>query len=165
MTTKERFWAKVAVRDNGCWEWTGSKRNKGYGAFVYAKANEIIQGRAHRYSWEIHNGDIPEGLCVLHHCDNPSCVNPSHLWLGTKAQNNEDMRRKDRAVKGGTYSRNYVRGLAHHNCRLTDQDVVKVHELRAQGLSYSKIARECGITISHAWKIANGKLRGGAGNG
>ena len=92
----ERFWDKVApiMDDRGCWEWTGARTGFGYGKIGHA-------GRflaAHRISWEIHHGDVPEGLCVLHRCDNPPCVNPKHLWLGTLSDNTCDMHAKGRAA-------------------------------------------------------------------
>jgi hypothetical protein len=94
--TIRRFWSKVN-KSGGCWLWKASKRNKGYGAFVWAdEKGDIIQGRAHRFSYELHCGKIPNGLCVLHKCDNPACVRPSHLFLGSKAENNEDMFLKKR---------------------------------------------------------------------
>src|SRR3990172_4237019 len=96
------FWAKVNKSD-GCWTWTASKRKFGYGAFVWADSEgRIIQGRAHRFSYELHHGPIPLGICVLHKCDNPACVRPSHLFLGTRADNNFDMLSKGRHVCGGT---------------------------------------------------------------
>jgi hypothetical protein len=76
----------------GCWIWTGFMNYSGYGmATVHQKAM-----RAHRYSWIIHKGDIPKGMCVLHKCDNRGCVNPSHLWIGSHADNMRDMCRKGR---------------------------------------------------------------------
>lgn len=89
---EERFWAKVDKGD-GCWEWTGGRANRGYGHV------EPVRGQnrsAHRVSWELTNGPIPDGLWVLHRCDNPPCVRPSHLFLGTHADNMRDMEAKGR---------------------------------------------------------------------
>lgn len=92
-SVKERFWEKVAVRnDNECWNWTGAIC-EGYGNF---KITYKIM-KAHRYSWELHNKQaIPEGMLVLHKCNNKRCVNPHHLCLGTHSDNNSDSVRDNR---------------------------------------------------------------------
>jgi len=159
MTTEQRFWAKVK-KTSRCWIWTASKRAKGYGAFAYHRVGVMIQDRAHRYSWTIHNGRIPKGLCVLHRCDTPSCVNPDHLFLGTKKDNNADMCRKGRHVSGGTHcGRNgkYERGEHHHNARLTEEDVLNLRRDREFGVSFSKLATRYGIAIGYAFRIATRK--------
>lgn len=90
---ERRFWAKVEkLSGDGCWMWTGAKAHFGYGS-VRIRGKTL---RAHRVSWEWAHGPIPNGLCVLHRCDTPACVRPSHLFLGTKAQNTQDMMRKGR---------------------------------------------------------------------
>ena len=84
--------AQFVIQPSGCWEWTGSKNDKGYGR-VYADRDEK---RAHRAMWEQAHGPVPDGLWVLHRCDNPPCVNPDHLFLGTPLDNVRDMMAKGR---------------------------------------------------------------------
>lgn len=159
-TTADRFWEKVRKTEY-CWEWTGSKRHKGYGAFCYVKNGEPVQGRAHRFSYELHIGPIPEGLFVLHKCDNPKCVNPDHLFVGDNRANVADMISKGRRVKGGTYCRdgygsgNYERGVHHHNAKITPDIVIAIRKDRDNGLSFGGIAAKYGLSISHAFRIVN----------
>jgi hypothetical protein len=87
-----RFWAKVQ-KTEGCWIWCGGQDKNGYGII---RAGQ----RAHRRSWELHFGPVPKNLWILHHCDNPSCVRPDHLWLGTVTDNNADMIAKGRHRHG-----------------------------------------------------------------
>ena len=90
-----RFWRKV-LKGPGCWEWQGAKVVAGYGALGFRG----VQRKTHRLSWEIHNGPIPDGLWVLHHCDNRGCVNPAHLYAGTPTDNNRDTIKRHRGNRG-----------------------------------------------------------------
>lgn len=114
MTERERFWSKVQTgAADECWLWTASCFWDGYGQF---SRNRIMR-RAHRVAWEFTNGAIPPGLLVCHRCDQPKCVNPSHLFLGTVQDNSDDMVRKNRQA------RQDVRGTKNPNAKLTEADV------------------------------------------
>jgi hypothetical protein len=89
---EDRFWEKVDIGP-GCWTWRGARNTKGYGRLDFNGPYRV----AHRVMWELTHGPIPDGLFVLHHCDNPPCVRPTHLYLGTKADNNGDMWARGRA--------------------------------------------------------------------
>ena len=92
-----RFWKNVLKKsDKMCWEWQGAKLPTGYGKFS--------KTYAHRYSYKIHKGELPFGLHVCHSCDNPSCVNPNHLWIGTVADKMRDRDKKGRGRKGKKYT-------------------------------------------------------------
>jgi hypothetical protein len=93
MTTLQRLMQRIkAQSERGCWEWNGTRNNRGYGEISVDHLKEL----AHRVSWELHFGPIPEGLCVLHRCDNPPCINPFHLFLGNLKDNIRDMFGKER---------------------------------------------------------------------
>jgi len=95
-----RFWYRVqkSSEPNGCWMWTGRVGTNGYGLFRI-KPSPKQPASAHRVSYEMKHGPIPQGFCVLHACDKPLCVNPSHLFLGTQADNMRDMANKGRSAK------------------------------------------------------------------
>ncbi len=89
----EKFWSRVDKSGgaNACWPWTGSRLPTGYGQVYQAGGQRLL---AHRTAWELENGPIPDGMRVLHHCDNPPCCNPGHLFLGTDADNMNDRDQK-----------------------------------------------------------------------
>lgn len=103
-----RFWKRVnkdgpihPVLQTRCWLWTASTVRAGYGQMRGRDQRTTLS--THQVSWRIHNGPIPEGMCVLHHCDNPPCVNPDHLWLGTRLDNNRDRIKKGRSNRTKAY--------------------------------------------------------------
>ena len=98
--------------DRGCWEWRGKRSEKGYG-LINAHRLDAVGARVHRLMWEMHNGPIPDGLVVRHRCDNPPCVNPDHLEVGTVAENQRDMAERGRSIayRTGRYGGVCIKGL------------------------------------------------------
>lgn len=124
-----RFWKYVQKRGTGdCWEWIGSKRHGGYGQLNIRR----YPYKAHRLSWAIHNGDTH--LNVLHHCDNPSCVNPKHLFIGTQADNMQDAANKGRAATRPRL------GASNSAAKLTDDLVREARQLHSIGQSLRALA-------------------------
>lgn len=134
----ERFWEKVRVRGpDDCWLWTASLQ-KGYGQIGIK--GQRAPGKAHRVSWGLHHGPIPEGAEVLHTCDNPPCVNPRHLFLGSQTANLEDMTGKGRRRQGNAY------GADNPSSKLSEKDVRKIRELAKSGWSHGRIAKVYGVS-------------------
>lgn len=159
MTDAGRFWAKVnrqgpVVREDlgPCWVWTASLRPNGYGQLKFrGRAGR----KAHRVSWELHNGPIPPGASVLHRCDNPACVRPEHLFTGVQATNMKDMDAKGRRKIPG------LRGTAIGNSKLSESDVVTIRQLRnVEGRKLNDVAARFGISYSTVSEIALGKTWG-----
>jgi len=143
----DRFWAKVDMPDPiECWEWQGMKKPGwgGYGLFWF---DGTSQNKAHRTAWNLIYGDIPDGLGVLHTCDNPSCVNPLHLWLGTQRDNRLDMENKGRS--------RIVRGSKNCRCKLSEDKVRKMRLLRSQGVLGKDVANRFDISTSAVSQVAN----------
>lgn len=147
-----RFWEKVDKRGpDECWEWAASRLplGDGYGRIGYGRSNVL----AHRMSWVIHNGTIPEGMCVLHKCDNPPCVNPGHLWLGDPGDNARDRSRKGRGAVvdwlGGS-----LPGESNPAAKLTVLDVLKMRALYSSGQwSVERLVKKFGVSKSQVRRI------------
>lgn len=139
----DRFWSKVD-KSGECWIWTGARLGK-YGE----TSDERGVLLAHRASWELHFGPIPEGMWVLHNCpsgDNPLCVNPAHLWLGTALDNNLDAIRKGRPNPGNPK----IVGELNPTARLTENDVREIRRRAQAGESQRSLAREYGVASVNA---------------
>ena len=145
-----RFFEKVRklnLDSGGCWIWIGLKNKKGYGRFSVSRSIGMLL--AHRLSWEIHRGSIPSGMCILHRCDVPACVNPEHLFLGTRQDNNQDMIKKGRArfvawmfIK----PEHRVRGENAKSAKLTEAEVVLIRTEYAKGdTSFVKLGKKYGV--------------------
>jgi hypothetical protein len=152
------FWGKVdkgvsKVFYNGtrCWEWTASRNPKGYG---YKGWGERVQ-LSHRVSWMITFGEIPKDLFVLHHCDNPPCCNPSHLFLGTNQDNVDDKIRKGRGAD--------IRGENNPHCKLTDAQVSEIRKRfvprKHGGDNTYTLAKEYGVSPTQIWRLVKGNDR------
>jgi hypothetical protein len=142
----DRFWkrARVAEGFNSCWLWQGSTHRQGYGRVGY-KGNRAAF--AHRVSWELTHGPIPDGAHVLHRCDNPPCVNPAHLFLGTHQDNMRDMADKGRAP--GLQRR----GAASSKAKLTDAQAARVKHGTEP---LTALAAELGVTYQALHYIRKG---------
>jgi len=142
-----RFWKKVN-KTGTCWLWKDPDPSNGYGKFSY---QGHVMG-AHRASWLIHYGAIPDNLWVLHRCDVHACVRPDHLFLGTHDDNMADMTTKQRAAFQ-QHPENALKGEQHGNAKLTENDVREIRRLRAIGVSRMAVARMFGISQSSVKKI------------
>lgn len=147
-----RFWSKVNKAGpvpshrpelGPCWIWTASLTH-GYGQL---QSRDGTCRRSHRLSWEWTNGPIPDGMCVMHKCDERRCVRPDHLEVGSVGDNNRDMARKGRARSPA------LRGEAHGQSVLTENDIRAIRVLRALGVDLPWIASMFETPASHVWAI------------
>ena len=133
--------------ENGCIEWTGPL-NDGYGVTGVKKEDgKWALKKVHRLAHEGYVGEIPEGLCVLHRCDNRKCFSPEHLFLGTYQDNANDMMAKGRGKP--------ARGEAHGRSRLVEKEVYRARELYSDGMSFDEISKKFGVTPRSIRRIAN----------
>lgn len=140
----DRFWERVNQGD-GCWEWNSTRIPRGYGYFHWGSKARY----AHRTAWELTYGKIPNGMFVCHHCDNPPCVRPDHLFLGTQSDNMRDCKEKGR----GKYPRAEQNGLA----RLTFAEAEEVRREVHEGIPQAQIARRLQVHPSCVWNIVHGR--------
>lgn len=142
----ERFWLKVNKQgDNGCWVWTGCLNSCGYGAL---KIGQQTFG-AHRVSLAISGKEIPDGLCACHICDNPPCVNPEHLWIGTHKQNMWDSVEKDR--------HHHLRGEQMHIAKLKTPQIHQIRQMGLDGVANAIIAQQFNVHQSTIRKVLDGR--------
>ena len=139
---ESRFWSKVD-KSGDCWNWTKAIYiNTGYGRFFVSRGKAV---GAHRKAWELSKGPIPNGMNVLHHCDNRRCVNPSHLFIGTHSDNVHDKVSKNRCNTAGI----------HNSQSKLDDD--KVRFIRASSLTHIALASMFGVSETIIWCVKNNK--------
>lgn len=137
------FMAKVRKAESGCWLWVGAHNQAGYGLATWeGKKNQT----AHRLSYRIHKGEIPEGLLVLHKCDTPPCVNPEHLFLGTKQDNADDKVAKGRQRAGEPLK------------RFKPDQVQAIRKRKAEGLTLEQVAAEFDTNYLTVWLICQRRV-------
>lgn len=138
----DRFWSKVRFTDS-CWIWTGHTDECGYGRVTRRSINRHNMG-AHRYVMTVLNGPIPHGMVVMHTCDNPPCVNPEHLRIGTVAENVADMAQKDR----------------HGKISIDSESVLEIIKRYKNGEKQMSLALEFGVSQQAISKYVSGTRRG-----
>lgn len=141
---EDRFWPQVRKTD-GCWLWEGGKDRNGYGRFN-GRLDGVLYKKAHRFIFALTNGDIGPGMSVCHRCDTPACVRPDHLFAGTAADNQADMKAKGRAF--------IPAGELHHNAVLTEPQVLAI---LSDARPYSQIAAEYGVSDGNIGSIKQRK--------
>lgn len=149
LTEKNRFYSKILFpNENGCMIWNGLLTPSGYGLISVNRKNYS----AHRYSYEINVGEIPNGMFVLHKCDVRNCVAPDHLFIGTQKDNMVDMSNKNRAYM--------KKGEDHPNAILKDKDVLEIKKMLLDGEPQKLIAKSFNVAQSLISVIAKGDRRG-----
>lgn len=140
----ERFHQKYEVSPSGCWLWTASCAGKGYGQIKVP--GERRQMYAHRLSYLIHKGEVPEGKQICHTCDVPKCVNPEHLFVGTSQDNHDDMKAKDRSTHG----------ILNKRAKLNEKMVRHIKVMLREGVPQQRVARAFDISQTEVSRIGLG---------
>lgn len=143
LTDFEKLQKKFIVADNGCWEWKFPRKDNNRANTFFYKGKPQI---AYRASWQISNGDIPKGMCVLHRCDNGLCVNPDHLFLGTNMDNRNDMLSKGREK--------VLRGESLKHAILTEK---QVSDIKSSPLNGNRLSKIYGVHRRTIYDILDGK--------
>lgn len=139
---KYTLFNRTRLAENGCWEWVGGMASGGYGAI--SRNGKMV--RAHRISYEAYKGSIPKGMVVRHMCDNPACINPDHLILGTQKDNAADRSARGRGHK--------LKGAAIGTAKLTEAQAL---EIKSSTLSLTELSEKYGVDKSNIWSIRSGK--------
>ena len=143
-TPEQRFWSKVQPEASGCWTWTAARSPRGYGRFGWAM-NDVRM--AHRVAWELLYGPIPPGLFACHSCDNPPCVRPSHIFIGSNQDNVNDKVSKGRQSRGETHGRH----------KLSEADARYIKSAVAFGVEQRALADQFGVSQAIVSLIVRGK--------
>jgi hypothetical protein len=154
---------KYTIKDNGCWEFSGCKMPNGYGKVTVNKKTWL----SHRYSYFLKNGEIPNGMHVCHTCDNRICINPEHLFLGTRKDNMQDMIKKKRNNFSGLRTNdwnekanaNKPRGENHWNIKHSDETINKIKKLAEIGIRQIDIAEMFGLRQGYISNVINNRVR------
>jgi hypothetical protein len=144
----ERFLSKVKIdfRKKRCWEWTGWVCNSGYGSLLFRRKNTM----AHRVSYTLFVGPIPDGLCVLHKCDNKTCVRPTHLWVGTHQENTQDMIKKGRKTDTSKYLN------IHRPTKLSPNQVIEIRKkFKKRIYTHKMLAKEYKVSQANIAAITS----------
>ena len=147
------FWSKVD-KSGGCWEWTAGKNAGGYGVFGMDRTSVL----AHRLAYTLEVGEIPTGMVLRHNCDNPGCVNPGHLSLGTRKDNADDMVKRGRSGACGGDADQH--GENNPSAKLDEADIVFIRYWLSQGHSQADIADAFGVSQSNISFINTGRRWG-----
>ncbi len=141
----KRFWSKIDIKsEDECWNWTAYKNRQGYGQISVNTDKKQTMFTPHRISYFLHYGVDPKELCVCHACDNPSCCNPKHLFLGTHDENNKDRNKKGRC--------NPPKGSDHFNSKLTEEQIIAI---RNDNRTQRVIAKDYNVSFTCICKIKN----------